>query len=134
MVEGGVRHLLWVEGGGIEAAAPIFDCGPQRVVGEAQPDLDVAVRAAVADGVGGRLFDSQHKVVDGNLVGTVLGQVVADALAGAQQARRFGRKREVQARRGRTICGNLAAQTLPCGASGDLPASLQHTLWPDDHC
>ena len=48
-------------------------------------DLDIFGRVAVADGVGAGLLDAEHDVVDHLALGAVLAQVVAQALAGAQQ-------------------------------------------------
>lgn len=84
MVEHGIGLPLWVEGGGIETAASVFDRRTQPVVAQAQPDLDVLGGCAVADGVGARFFDRQDDVVDDGLVGAVLGEVVTDALTHAQ--------------------------------------------------
>jgi hypothetical protein len=39
----------------------------------------------VTDGIGGRLLDAQHDVVDYLALGAVLAQVVADAVASSQQ-------------------------------------------------
>ena len=87
-----------VEARHVEAAAVVFDRGHEPAAGEAQGDLDVVGRAAVADGVRAGLLDTEDDVVDHLTFGAVLAQVVAQALAGAQQVRGLGRDAEVQAR------------------------------------
>ena len=52
----------------------------------------------MADGVRAGLLDTEDDVVDHLTLGAVLAQVVAQALAGAQQVRGLGRDAEVQAR------------------------------------
>ena len=83
MVFKGVRYPLRVEACYIEAAAAIPYRGEELRLGEAQGDLDVVGRAAVADGVGASLFYAEHGVVDQTWLGAVLAQVVAQTLASA---------------------------------------------------
>ena len=98
MIEQRVGPAVRVEARHVEASAVILDRGHEPRVGEAQGDLDVVARAAVADGVRAGLLDTEHDVVDHLALGAVLAQVVAQALAGAQQMRGLGRDAEVQAR------------------------------------
>ena len=91
-----VGQRVGVERGDVEAAAVVFDGGDQVAALEVQRDLDGLLDAAVTDGVGGGLFDAQHDVVDHERVGAVLAQVVANAVAGAQQVRRSRRYAKVQ--------------------------------------
>ena len=76
----------------------VFDLGKQIAACEAQRDLDIAVAAAVANGIGGGLLDAEHDVVDDLAVGAVLAQVITETLAGAQQVGGLGRDAEMKAR------------------------------------
>ena len=64
--------------------------GHQLAILEAKGQLNVELAAAVADRICCSLLDTEHDVADQLLVGAVEAQVVADALAGAQQVCRFG--------------------------------------------
>ena len=96
-----VGHALRPKARHVEAHTAVLDQRHQGAVVELEGDLDVGVDAAVADGVGGRLLDAQHEVVDQVALGAVLAQVVANALAGAPQVRRLGGNAKAQARRSR---------------------------------
>ena len=98
MVGAQVGNSVAIEAGDIEAAAMVADFGEQSTIFEAQRQLDIELATAMTDGVGGGLLDAQHDVIDQWLVGAVLAQVVANAIAGAQQMRGLRRDAEAQAR------------------------------------
>ena len=86
------------EAGHVEPPAVVLHDRHQALTGELEADRDVVVGAAVADGVGARLLDAQHDVVDQLTLRTVLVEVVAQALAGAQQVRAARRNVELESR------------------------------------
>ena len=89
MIGQDIRQRLAVEARKIEPAAVVFDLGKQIAACEAQRDLDIAVAAAVANGIGGGLLNTEHDIVDDLPLGAELVQVVANALAGTQQVGRL---------------------------------------------
>jgi hypothetical protein len=86
---GGVRLPVRVEGIDVEAGAAVGDAHAQALALEGHLDLQVIRRAAVLDGVGAGLFHAEDDVVDVVEGGAVHAQVVAHALAHAQQACRL---------------------------------------------
>ena len=86
-----VRDRLCVEAGEIEALAFISHDGNEIGSLEAQTDLDVLPRAAVADRIGARFFDGQHDIVDLLRVERRELQVSADAGADSEQPHGLGR-------------------------------------------
>ena len=81
----GVGGQLRVEALDIEAPAVVCHRSQDLRAREAQGDLDIVWRAAVTDGVGAGLLDTEHDVVDQRARAAVLAQVVAHAFTGAQQ-------------------------------------------------
>ena len=111
VVHAGVGDPLRPKALQVEAPALVFDQRDQRVAVELEGDVDVGVGAAVADGVGGGLFDAQYEVVDQVALGAVLAQIVANALAGAPQVRRLGGNAKAQTGRG-CVCLELVTRQL----------------------
>ena len=87
-----VGQTARVERGHIEPRSMVAHLGEQVPAGELQPHVQVLAGPAVADGVRHGLFERQDNVVDRVSLDPVLGQVVADTLAGAQQTRRIQRQ------------------------------------------
>ena len=88
-----------VEAGGVEAPSAVSDERDQPSVGELQGDPDVGGGPAVADGVGTGFLNAEYDIVDELALRAVAAQVVAQALAGAQQVGAFRRDPELQPRR-----------------------------------
>lgn len=81
-----------------EALAVVAHAHDEVVALEPQLDLEVTLGSAVAHGVRHGLFHGEDDVVDGVRVDALLGEVVADPLAGAQETRGLQRQPERQPR------------------------------------
>ena len=108
MIAHDVGQRLGIEDSDVEAVALISDLGDKIARLETHRDLHVFAAGAVTDGVGRGLLDAEQDLVDHTVLGTVLIQVVTQALASAQEVRGLGGMRKC--RRGGADCDF----TMPC--------------------
>ena len=96
-----------VEDGDVESSSAVFDERDEPLVGELQGDPDVVGGAAVADGVGAGFLDAEHDVVDEITLRAILTEIVAQALASAQEMGALRWDPELQPRRRLGRCSRL---------------------------